>query len=107
MREGMLARRTLLFIVLCLPELCFPQVKAETFSITGRIRHPGKYELREKMRIYDALGIAGGLLDFANDRKIMLIRGTERHYFNLRDYIQRKRSEDNILLEGDDEIVVP
>ena len=103
----MMARRTLLFVILCLPGLCYAQPKDQTFSVTGRVQHPGKYELREKMRIFDALGIAGGFLDFANDRKIMLIRGRERRYFNYRDYVQGKRLEDNILLEDSDVIVVP
>ena len=102
----MLARRTLLFIVLSLPGLCHAQAEDKTFSVTGRVQHPGKYELHEKMRIFDALGTAGGFLDFANTKKIMLIRGRERRYFNYRDYVQGKRPEENILLEDGDVIVV-
>ena len=40
-------------------------------------------------------------------RKVMIIRGTERYNFNYRDYVQGKRPEENILLEGGDVIVVP
>ena len=106
----MLKRRTLLFFALCLPATCLSQSDnsvPKTVEITGKVRKPGKYELREKLRIFDALGIAGGFLDFANTRKIMIIRGTERRYFNYRDYVQGKRPEENILLEGGDVIVVP
>jgi protein involved in polysaccharide export with SLBB domain len=63
--------------------------------------------LRAKLRIFDALGIAGGFLDFANTRKVMIIRGTERYNFNYREYVQGKRPEENILLEAGDVIVVP
>jgi polysaccharide biosynthesis/export protein len=106
----MLKRRTLLFFALCLPVSCLSQSDnsvSKTIEITGKVRNPGKYELRDQMRIADAVDIAGGFLDFANTRKIMLIRGTERRNFNYRDWVQGKRSEENILLERGDVIVVP
>jgi len=106
----MLKRRTLLVVALCLPVTCLSQSDnsaSKTVEITGKVRKPGKYELREKMRIFDALGIAGGFLDFANTRKVLIIRGTERYNFNYRDYVQGKRPAENILLEGGDVIVVP
>ena len=59
------------------------------------------------MRVFDAMGTAGGFLEFANNRKITIIRGNERRNFNYRDFIQGKRSEENILLEGGDVILVP
>lgn len=59
------------------------------------------------MRVFDAIGTAGGFLDFANTRKITIVRGNERRNFNYRDYIQGKRIEENILLESGDSIVVP
>ena len=108
--DSMLKRRTLLFFALSLPVTCLSQSDTrvpKTVEITGKVRKPGKYELRDNLRIFDALGSAGGFLDFANTRKIVIIRGTERYNFNFRDFIQGKRLEENILLEGGDVIVVP
>jgi protein involved in polysaccharide export with SLBB domain len=105
----MLTRRIVILIALCLPSICVPQSSSttKTFEVTGKVQKPGKYELREGMRVFDALGTAGGFLDFADTRKIRIIRGNERRNFNYRDYVQGKRSEENILLELGDVIVVP
>ena len=105
----MLTRRASLLFALGLPLTCLSQSDqsvSKTIEILGKVRTPGKYELREQLRIFDALGIAGGFLDFADTRKVKIIRGRERHNFNYRDYVQGKRLEDNILLEAGDVIVV-
>jgi protein involved in polysaccharide export with SLBB domain len=106
----MLTRRTLLLRVLCLPGTCLAQADsnvAKTFVVTGRVKKPGKYELREGMRVADALKTAGDFLEDAQLAGIKIVRGAERKSFNYAQFVTGKRTEQNILLEAGDVIVVP
>jgi len=103
-------RRALLLSVLCLPGICFAQGDsrgANTFVVTGRVQKPGKYALLEGMRIVDALKTAGDLLEDAQVAGIKIIRRAERKSFNYAQFAIGKRTEQNILLESGDVIVVP
>jgi protein involved in polysaccharide export with SLBB domain len=102
-------RRGFLLLAGNLAAVCVAQDNAAdaSFSITGRVQHPGKYNLWQGMLIADALTPAGGLLESADDRNIVLIRGRERRKFNYRNYKLGKRPEENSPLENGDVIVVP
>ena len=58
--------------------------------------------------IFDALGLAGGFQDFANTKKITIIRGGDRLYFNYNDYVKGKKEalDQNIWLQNGDTIYV-
>jgi protein involved in polysaccharide export with SLBB domain len=62
------------------------------------------------MTIAQALSDAGGLADFANDKKVVIQReenGKTLHYiFNYRDYLKGKSPKGNILLQPGDTIIV-
>jgi len=106
----MLTRRTLLSSILCLPGMCLAQAAStagKTFVVMGHVKKPGKYELREGMRVVDALKAAGDFLEDAQLARIKVVRGAERKRFNYAQYAIGKRTEQNILLETGDVIVVP
>ena len=103
-------RRALLLSVLCLPGICLAQADsnaAKTYVVTGRVQKPGKYELREGMRVVDALKTAGDFLEDAQLARIKIVRGAERKSFNYAQFAIGKPTEQNILLESGDVIVVP
>ena len=100
-------RRAFLWTIAGLPGLCVAQSADASFTVSGRVRYPGKYNRWAGMRVSDALTPAGGLLDSADDRNIVVIRARERHHFNYRNYKAGKRTAENILLEDGDVIVVP
>jgi polysaccharide biosynthesis/export protein len=83
------------------------QVRSKKFTITGQVGRPGSYPLLAPTTVLDALTNAGGFRDFANTKKITIIRGTERFNFNYKDVIKGKGMEQNIMLEDKDLIVVP
>ncbi len=83
------------------------QVNSKKFFITGQVNHPGEFPLVIPTRIFDALNNAGGFRDFANKKKIVIIRGAERIRFNYADMLRGKNPEQNIFLENGDTIVVP
>ena len=57
------------------------QVKLVNFKITmlGQVVRPGKYYVyQDNINIFEALGLAGDATDFANRRKITLVRETDK-----------------------------
>jgi polysaccharide export outer membrane protein len=73
----------------------------------GGVGHPGKFPLTEKTTVLDAIVGSGGLRDFANGKKIYILRGDTRYLFNYKDVIQGKNLKQNIVLQNGDRIVVP
>lgn len=82
-------------------------VNSKKFFITGEVYRAGEYSLATPTRVFDALSNAGGFKDFANKKKIIIMRGAERLKFNYQDILRGKNLEQNILLENGDTIVVP
>ena len=83
------------------------QVNSKKFFLTGEVNRPGEYPLVTPTKIFDALSNAGGFRDFANKKKIILIRGAERYRFNYQDVLRGKNLGQNIFLENGDTVVVP
>lgn len=83
------------------------QVNSKKFFITGQVFRPGEFPLVVPTRVFDALSNAGGFRDFANKKKIVIIRGAERIRFNYTDMLKGKNPEQNIFMENGDTIVVP
>lgn len=82
-------------------------VGSKKFYITGEVNRAGEYTLVTPTKVFDALSNAGGFRDFANKKKIIIIRGTERIKFNYQDILKGKNLEQNIFLENGDTVVVP
>lgn len=82
-------------------------VNSKKFFITGEVYRAGEYSLATPTRVFDALSNAGGFKDFANKKKIIIMRGADRLKFNYQDILRGKNLEQNILLENGDTIVVP
>lgn len=83
------------------------QVNSHKYYVTGEVGHPGPYPLVVPTRVLDAITIAGGFREFANQKKIVIMRKEERLKFNYKDVIKGKNTEQNILLENGDYIIVP
>ena len=79
--------------------------------ITGRVAKSGAYALTVDMNVMQLIALAGGLLEYADDKNIVVIRiegGKQRYFeFNYREVIQRKHPEQNIVLRPGDTVVVP
>lgn len=83
------------------------QVNSKKYYITGEVNRAGEFPLVVPTRIFDALSNAGGFRDFANKKKIVIVRGKDRLKFNYADILKGKNLDQNILLENGDTIVVP
>ena len=82
-------------------------VHSKRFLVSGEVNRPGTYPLVTPVAVMEALVQAGGLREFANKKKIIIIRGTLRLKFNYGDVIKGKNPSQNVLVEHGDHIVVP
>ena len=83
------------------------QVNSKRYYISGEVNHSGVFPMVMPTTILEALVNAGGFRDFANSKKIVILRGTKRLNFNYKEVIKGKNLEQNVLLENGDHIVVP
>ena len=83
------------------------QVNSKKYFITGGVNRSGEFPLVLPTRVFDALSNAGGFRDFANKKKIVIVRGAQRLKFNYVEVLKGKNLDQNIFLENGDTIVVP
>ena len=82
-------------------------VNSKRFYIQGEVNKPGQYTLLVETKVLEALVNAGGFKDFANQKKIVIMRVTgERLNFNYKDVIKGKKMDQNIYLKPGDIIIV-
>ncbi len=86
-------------------------INSQRIYIMGEVTRPGAYPLLPGMTILQALSSGGGFTQYANTKKIYLLRQadgkSEKFPFNYKDAIAGKHSEQNVVLRAGDTIVVP
>jgi polysaccharide export outer membrane protein len=83
------------------------RVNSKKYYIQGEgINRPGSYPLVIDTTILEALVNAGGFREFANTKKIVILRGSETLKFNYHEVTKGKKMEQNILVKPGDQIIV-
>lgn len=87
------------------------EIHSRNVFIMGSVAKPGVVPLMNEMTVLQVIALAGGLQEFADSDKILIIR-TENgrpqyHKFNYRDVVKQKNVEQNITLKPGDTVVVP
>jgi len=82
------------------------QVNSKKIFIQGEVNKPGAYNLVIPTRVMEALVNAGGFRDFANQKNILIQRGSQQFKFNYKEASQGKNPSQNIWLEPGDHIIV-
>lgn len=86
-------------------------INSRNVFITGQVARPGPYPLTAAMTVMQLLARAGGLLEFADSKKITILRlegGQSRTFrFNYKDVSQGKNVAQNITLKPGDTVIVP
>jgi polysaccharide export outer membrane protein len=82
----------------------------QVFYIRGEVNRPGPYAVTNELTLLQAIGVAGGLSQFANRRNVELLRAgadhrAERIIVNLKGIESGK--EPDIMLRPNDIIIVP
>lgn len=83
------------------------EVLSKKYYLDGEVTHPGEYPLVAPTTVFEAISKAGGLAEFANGKKIYVLRGDKRIPFNYKEVSHGKHMEQNIQLQPGDHIVVP
>jgi len=83
------------------------RVNSKRYFVYGEVGRPGEFPLVQETTVMDALSNVGGFRDFANTKKIYVLRGTQKFNFNYKEVSKGKNLEQNILLQNGDRIFVP
>ena len=87
------------------------EINSRRVYVTGEVTRPGAYPLLPNMTVLQGLTSAGGFTQFARTKNTYVLRTENgkqvKHPFNYNDVVKGKRSEDNIMLQPGDTIVVP
>jgi polysaccharide export outer membrane protein len=87
------------------------QMNSRKVFITGEVNKPGPYPLIGPTTVLQLISIAGGLREYADSKKIIIIRsesGKPMSYpFNYKDVVSRKSLKQNIELKPGDTVIVP
>ena len=79
---------------------------SKKYTIIGGVGKPGAYPLLQETTVLDALANDGGFHEFANQKDIIIRRGTKEFHFNFKDVAKGKNLKQNITLQDGDIIVV-
>jgi polysaccharide export outer membrane protein len=95
------------------PNVTVIVMEANSFKVyfSGQVKTPGVLRLRTETSIAQAISMVGGLTDWANQSKIIIIRkegGKEKRFtVNYKKIINGMDLKSNIILKSGDTIIVP
>jgi polysaccharide biosynthesis/export protein len=96
-----------------LPNVSVIVTEANSFKVyvSGQVKNPGVYRLRSKTSLLQLIPMAGGFTEWANDKKILVIRrenGNEKRMtLNYQKIVKGEASNSNIDLQSGDTVIVP
>jgi polysaccharide biosynthesis/export protein len=111
--EGNLTKQLTSFVSTPSVSVTVQGVHSQKFNIVGEVQKPGTYELNgPPSTVLDAIAMAGGLKDFAKEKKIYILRvnadGSQvKLPFNYKEVIKGQNMAQNVVLQPRDTIVVP
>jgi polysaccharide biosynthesis/export protein len=86
-------------------------INSQRIYILGEVTRAGAYPLLPGMTVLQALSSGGGFTQFANTKKIYILRDEngkqEKYPFNYKEVLAGKRPEQNIVMKAGDTVVVP
>lgn len=87
------------------------QVNSQRYYVLGEVAHAGVFPLLPGIRVLQALSAAGGFSQFANLKKIYVLRnenGTQHKFpFNYKEVVAGQNLQENIQLKPGDTIIIP
>lgn len=87
------------------------QINSRKVFITGEVMKPGPYALTAPTTVLQLISMAGGLQEYANRERIIILRvenGRQTSYrFNYKEVSQQKKLGQNIELKAGDTVLVP
>jgi len=79
--------------------------------VIGKIQNPGGIVVEKPITVLQALTLAGGFQEYADESEISIVRTSGLEHlvfeFNYKDVIKGKKAEQNITLQSGDVVIVP
>jgi polysaccharide export outer membrane protein len=109
--QSVLAEKLKPFVTVPQVTVAVTEIRSRKVYLIGHAGREGPFMINSTTTVLQIIAQAGGLKDFAKRKKIYILRQhgqqQERFPFNYEDVIRGKHTEQNILLEPGDTIVVP
>ncbi len=87
------------------------EIHSRKVFITGEVEKPGEYPLTGPTSVLQLIAMAGGVREYADKEKIVVLRtegGIERGLrFNYKDVVAQRNMQQNVQLKPGDTVVVP
>jgi polysaccharide export outer membrane protein len=87
------------------------EINSRRVYITGQVAKPGPYALTVPINVVQLISMAGGLLEYAHEDRIVVMRTVNGvptgYYFNYKAFSERKNLKQNISLKPGDTVIVP
>jgi polysaccharide biosynthesis/export protein len=87
------------------------EINSRKVFVVGQVAKPGPYPLLVPTRVVQVVALAGGLLEYAKEENISIVRtenGRQVSYrFNYKDFTRGRNLEQNIELKPGDTVIVP
>jgi polysaccharide biosynthesis/export protein len=81
-------------------------VRSKKYFVDGQVSRTGPFPLITKTTVLEALSACQPFKEFANTKKIRILRGQKVFYFNWNQVSNGKHMEQNIDLENGDHVIV-
>lgn len=86
------------------------EIHSRRVFVVGRVVRPGTFPLASEMNVLQAIAMAGGFMDYADQEHVLVIRfekgREERFRFNYKDVINGRNIHQNLSLKPGDTVVV-
>jgi protein involved in polysaccharide export with SLBB domain len=81
------------------------QPSSRFVNVGGAVRSPSRVQFTEDMTLLTAINAAGGFNDFADQKRVRLLRGSEVKIFDVRQF--RRDPSKDVRLQPGDKVEVP
>jgi polysaccharide biosynthesis/export protein len=87
------------------------EINSRRVFITGQVAKPGPYNITSPMTVVQLIAFAGGVLEYADTKNIMIMRTENSNptsfRFNYKEVAEGKNLKQNITLKPGDTVIVP
>jgi polysaccharide export outer membrane protein len=82
------------------------RVGSKKYYLVGQVMRTGEFALVVPINVLQAINAAGGFQEFANKKKVVILRGDKQIKFNYEEVIKGKNMSQNIQVQHGDHIIV-
>lgn len=86
-------------------------IRSYNIFVVGKVQKPGGILAEKPLTVLQALALAGGFQDYANEEEMSIVRsqGTSNKVFpfNYKEVVKGRKADQNIFLQPGDVVVVP